>query len=100
MPADYLYGDRRAPYLQAGLWGILRVRPACAANDLRPLVASGQSCPPRVDGPTPLAAGVLLALGLATLLIRRSIRRASPRSALPFVIRERAAHAAREGEWP
>ena len=27
IPGDYLYGDHRLPYKEAGLWGILRVRP-------------------------------------------------------------------------
>jgi hypothetical protein len=37
-PADYLYGDHRAPYREAGLWGIFRVHPPGAINvHLRPL---------------------------------------------------------------
>src|SRR5262249_42205810 len=44
LPGDYIYGDRRAPYLEAGLWGVLRVRPPCAGGDLRPLAA--RSCFP------------------------------------------------------
>ena len=36
MPADYLYGDHREPYRQAGLWGLLRV------------YAPGSDSPPRL----------------------------------------------------
>ncbi|MBX2998788.1 MAG: multicopper oxidase domain-containing protein [Caldilineaceae bacterium] len=28
LPGDYLYGDHRLPYREAGLWGVLRVYPA------------------------------------------------------------------------
>jgi hypothetical protein len=38
LPGDYLYGDHREPYRDAGLWGILRVLPVDAiADSLRPL---------------------------------------------------------------
>ena len=33
LPGDYLYGDQRAAYREAGLWGLLRVYPA---GDARP----------------------------------------------------------------
>ncbi|MBI2852829.1 MAG: hypothetical protein HYX84_06995 [Chloroflexi bacterium] len=36
-PGDYLYGDRRNPFLEAGLWGIMRVTPQSEATVL-PLV--------------------------------------------------------------
>ena len=32
LPGDYLYGDHREPYREAGLWGIFRVHPAGAEN--------------------------------------------------------------------
>jgi hypothetical protein len=35
-PGDYLYGDRRLPYTEAGVWGLLRVHGSPQA-DLRPL---------------------------------------------------------------
>jgi hypothetical protein len=39
-PGDYLYGDHRAPYREAGLWGLFRVHPPGAANvHLHPLSA-------------------------------------------------------------
>ena len=31
LPGDYLYGDHREPYRQAGLWGLFRVHPIGAA---------------------------------------------------------------------
>jgi len=38
LPGDYLYGDHREPYRQAGLWGIFRVLPAQETEGwLRPL---------------------------------------------------------------
>lgn len=33
LPGDYLYGDHREPYREAGRWGILRVLPADAEAD-------------------------------------------------------------------
>ena len=38
LPGDYLYGDHREPYRQAGLWGIFRVYPRDAEVGLLPLV--------------------------------------------------------------
>jgi hypothetical protein len=32
LPGDYLYGDHREPYREAGLWGFLRVYAPHAAN--------------------------------------------------------------------
>ncbi|MBI4201485.1 MAG: multicopper oxidase domain-containing protein [Chloroflexi bacterium] len=45
MPGDYLYGDHREPYREAGLWGIFRVLSLEAADgtDLRPLIAPGET---------------------------------------------------------
>ncbi len=38
IPGDYLYGDHREPYRDAGLWGIMRVYPTDAAKaSIRPL---------------------------------------------------------------
>ena len=37
LPGDYLYGDHREPYRQAGPWGIFRVHPTDAQVDLLPL---------------------------------------------------------------
>jgi FtsP/CotA-like multicopper oxidase with cupredoxin domain len=38
LPGDYLYGDHREPYREAGLWGLFRVYPRAGAGAaLRPL---------------------------------------------------------------
>ncbi|MFQ5794831.1 MAG: multicopper oxidase domain-containing protein [Candidatus Bipolaricaulia bacterium] len=38
LPGDYLYGDHREPYREAGLWGLFRVyEPSAAGAKLRPL---------------------------------------------------------------
>ena len=64
---DYVYGDKRAPYLEAGLWGVFRVREACSSG-LRPLVP-GRSCPFRVDGAGVEIGGGVLALFALTMLV-------------------------------
>lgn len=43
LPGDYLYGDHREPYREAGLWGILRVYPRGERATVRPLSAAGRS---------------------------------------------------------
>jgi FtsP/CotA-like multicopper oxidase with cupredoxin domain len=37
LPGDYLYGDHREPYREAGLWGTFRVYPPDAAAPILPL---------------------------------------------------------------
>jgi hypothetical protein len=37
LPGDYLYGDHREPYREAGLWGTFRVYPTGAAAPILPL---------------------------------------------------------------
>jgi manganese oxidase len=38
MPGDYIYGDHREPFREAGLWGIFRVyAPDAAGVELQPL---------------------------------------------------------------
>jgi hypothetical protein len=40
LPDDYLCGDHRGPYREAGLWGLIRVyAPVAGGIALRPLVA-------------------------------------------------------------
>ena len=47
LPGDYLYGDHRKPFREAGLWGLFRVYPSDAAEaDLAPL---GATLSPRID---------------------------------------------------
>jgi hypothetical protein len=36
-PGDYLYGDHREPYREAGLWGTFRVYPTGAEAPILPL---------------------------------------------------------------
>ncbi len=48
LAGDYLYGDHREPYREAGAWGILRVRSspsAGASAPLRALPCAGAACP-------------------------------------------------------
>jgi hypothetical protein len=40
-PGDYLYGDHREPYREAGLWGLLRLYDVSADAGLRPLPERG-----------------------------------------------------------
>ena len=37
LPGDYLYGDHREPYREAGLWGLFRVYARGEPSDLTPL---------------------------------------------------------------
>jgi len=79
LAGDYIYGDRRAPYRQAGLWGILRVRPLCDAEPpvLRPLAPDRPSCPVGTDDRLLVAAGAaaLIVLGVSAMFARRRARR-------------------------
>jgi len=83
LPGDYVYGDRRAPYRQAGLWGILRVRARCdaAGPDLRALPHLDVSCPSGTDTGPLLAAGggALFAVAFSALILaRRRLKVRSP----------------------
>ena len=42
LPGDYLYGDHREAYREAGLWGIFRVHDPRSAARLRPLRSSSR----------------------------------------------------------
>ncbi|HEX6262431.1 MAG TPA: multicopper oxidase domain-containing protein [Actinomycetota bacterium] len=74
-PGDYLYGDHREPYREAGLWGLLRVRDPCAVDQgLRPLHAAPSECRAVLPGVMAgfLGAAGILALGVgARYLFRR-----------------------------
>jgi hypothetical protein len=75
LPGDYLYGDHRGPYQEAGLWGLLRVRPPCPGVDtLRPL--SGGCTGGGVRGG--VVAAVIAALGLGTVALVARRRRIRP----------------------
>lgn len=73
-PGDYRYGNERAPYREAGLWGLLRVHPAGKhVNGLRPLRDSDGGPSART-----LAIGALVAaVALGALRRRRSGGRAT-----------------------
>jgi FtsP/CotA-like multicopper oxidase with cupredoxin domain len=82
VPGDYLYGDQRQPYREAGLWGVFRVR-ACGGDGdpLRNLPGTcGSSVTARALRPAPLALGGL-ALGALAVAVGRRRRRRRARSA-------------------
>ena len=77
LPGDYLYGDHREPYREAGLWGIFHVRPTGGGGTKLERLASS-------SGPSALAYGggaaaiLLAAVGTALLVWWRQHRRAAP----------------------
>ena len=74
LAGDYLYGDHRMPYLEAGLWGVFRVRPQCAvAGSLHRLPGEHPTCGRRHRGPAALgpAAGICAMVVGVTLAWRR-----------------------------
>jgi FtsP/CotA-like multicopper oxidase with cupredoxin domain len=79
LAGDYLYGDHRLPYQEAGLWGLLRVLdPASPSAQLHPI--SGGSSTPVV----PMLAGcVLVGAVIAGTLRPRPRRRRGRRRAAP-----------------
>jgi len=72
LPGDYLYGDHREPYREAGLWGIFRV--SCPGGNLRPLNPAAHAQSEACGGATsrglvaPTVAAVLALLLLAGAL--------------------------------
>ncbi len=80
LPGDYVYGDHREPYREAGLWGVLRVRPANSKGGapLLRLPCQGTSCPSGANSSIgPVLSVLLLAamLGLGVMGRRRSAGR-------------------------
>jgi hypothetical protein len=70
LPGDYVYGDHRGPYLEAGLWGILRVHPTGAhVKGLHHLSGGGRGRSRELAG---LVAVVLV--GAALVVTRRARR--------------------------
>jgi hypothetical protein len=72
LPGDYVYGDTRGPYRDAGVWGVLRVLPS-HQSALASLQGSSR-------GPVlvlVLVGGFLLLLALAVLGTRRSRSRSA-----------------------
>jgi hypothetical protein len=78
LPGDYLYGDHREPYREAGMWGIFRVRCPGAGARLEPLstdeTAPG-ACGSGSSGPGLLWPGVAAVLVVAALLAALRLRR-------------------------
>jgi hypothetical protein len=65
IPGDYVYGNHRAPFAQAGQWGVLRVYP-CGPRT--PIEALGGGCAPSGGSPwTPPLLGLALVLGLCAV---------------------------------
>jgi len=74
MTGDFLYGDHRLPYRDAGLWGLFRVHPPCAAGAPPPLVADqrcGSVSALAPFAPWALAFAIALAAATAVALARR-----------------------------
>ena len=66
LAGDYLWGDHREPYREAGLWGLFRVlAPGAAADGLRPLPGVAASGPATSRWAGPALAGGAFALLLA-----------------------------------
>ena len=81
LAGDYLYGDHREPYREAGVWGLFRVHPP-GKGKLRPLPGLG-GVPANDFGAGPaVAAATLVLAGLVVPRLRsRSSRRTKPRPA-------------------
>ena len=74
LPGDYLYGDHREPYREAGMWGLFRVHAEGERARLAPLNAShGRAAGWKVA--LGIAAAVMVAGMMVAVLLRR------PRSA-------------------
>jgi hypothetical protein len=79
VPGDYVYGDHRGPYLEAGLWGILRVLPADAkVPGLLPLTT-----PARSTSKVAVALGAVAVLALIALVALVTRRRRRSRTSPP-----------------
>jgi FtsP/CotA-like multicopper oxidase with cupredoxin domain len=71
LPGDYVYGDHRGPYLEAGLWGIFRVHPqGQSVAGLRPLMTKESSL--RLQ-PTVIALGALVLVVVFSVHRRRRL---------------------------
>ncbi len=81
LPGDYLYGDHRTPYRDAGLWGILRVHSPCSSDSFPPLDRANTCAEFGVLGiwtiPV-IATAVFVGLLLAVVLVQRRRRSHRP----------------------
>jgi len=70
LTGEFLYGDHREPYREAGLWGLFRVHPRCSQVMLQPLGGGdgcGTSQPPLIAA----VGGVVILASLILLTARR-----------------------------
>ncbi|HVF18836.1 MAG TPA: hypothetical protein VNA14_01150, partial [Mycobacteriales bacterium] len=75
LPGDYRYGNRRLPFTEAGMWGLLRVHPAGSSTAvLRPLARERRTGLPS-STLLVVVGGVLVVSGGLALLGRRRLRR-------------------------
>jgi FtsP/CotA-like multicopper oxidase with cupredoxin domain len=80
LAGDYLYGDHREPFRQAGMWGLFSVRSRCVVtNALRPLAGSS-GCGASAAGATAtFGISMLVASAIVGLAARRRRRATSIR---------------------
>ena len=87
LPGDYLYGDHRLPYQEAGLWGVFRVLDPRGPNlgHIRPLRGSGPS--PLLGAWAVGLVGVGLLVSAAAVTARRRSAAHQPRARHGQVLR-------------
>jgi hypothetical protein len=75
LPGDYLYGDHRTPYRDAGLWGILLVHSPCSGDGFRPLTGANNCLRFSVIGAWAVAViATAVVLGLLAVVLRQRRR--------------------------
>ena len=75
LPGDYLYGDHREPYREAGLWGIMRVHARGGRADIQPLSTDGDSGASQWAAPFGIGVAIV-AVGAGALWVRKRRRNA------------------------
>lgn len=79
LAGDYVYGDHRMPFLEAGMWGIFRVGRACTPPDgVQPLSGTCSAGPGRTLRILTGASVLALALLAGWLIVRRRTARTGP----------------------
>lgn len=68
---DFVYGDRRLPYRDRGLWGLFRVHAPCAPGAPTPLAADGRCGQAEELARSALLASAVVASAVAVLVVRR-----------------------------